>query len=92
MIQHKEQKMRELPDEYTNLALSRCEFPESYKNGLPISFMFCWDDTPEGHNFWENVNQWTKGELKELPPIPGQINIWNLVAPFLPPPPTKDKK
>lgn len=55
------QYLEELPEPYNEMALENVK-KQGYERDLktkypyPIACAFIWDKTPEGHRFWEAIN------------------------------------
>lgn len=65
----------ELPREYVDLAVSHHRaFPNMHVTLRHDEFspLFTWDDTPEGFEFWEGVEEFIDGTSTKLPPIPSE--------------------
>lgn len=65
----------ELPREYVDLAVAHHRaFPNMHVTLRHDKFspLFVWDDTPEGFEFWEGVEEFIDGTSTKLPPIPSE--------------------
>lgn len=64
--------LKRLPDGYRERALANCDSPDDHVESLPYALIssFGWDDSPEGHDFWDGVYDWCRGESDSLPPLP----------------------
>lgn len=65
----------ELPREYVDLAVAHHRAFPNMRVTLQhdgFSPLFAWDDTPEGFEFWEGVEEFIVGASTKLPPIPSE--------------------